>query len=88
MGEIWEGIKNFVLTTLGHGVSGAVVSAMYEVTRLVGAGIFELKAVAFGVTLGACIGFFKVVIEEIEKAREAGSLKTSVAKKTGKAYFI
>lgn len=88
MGDVWEGVKNFVLTTLGHGVSGAVVSAMYEVTRLVGAGIFEMKAVLFGVTLGACIGFFKVIVEELEKASQKGSLKTSAERKTKKAYFI
>lgn len=88
MGDIWEGVKNFVMTTLGHGVSGAVVSAMYAVVELVGKGMFEIQTVGIGVALGACIGFFKAIVEELEKASQKGTLKTSVERKTGKAYFI
>ena len=75
-----EVVKNFVYTTLGHAFSGGAVAGLYEVTKLIQGGVSDVKVLGFGLVLGACVGFFKTIVEELEKAKPittaAGQPKT------------
>ena len=82
-----EVIKNFVLTTLGHSVSGACVGAVYEVTQYIQNQQYGLGMLLTAALIGGSLGFFKSAVEEISKLKKQ-PIATAVAnKKSVKAYM-
>lgn len=83
---IWKVFENFVLTTAGHAASGAGVGALFEFEKLWVAGVpLSLTTLLTAVAIGGAIGFFKTIVEELEKLKKttaAGSVKPT------KAYFM
>jgi len=79
MNTILETIKDFILNTLGHAVSGAGVGILYELQQLATSGVtLNKEVILIAVGIGGSIGFFKTIVNELEK------LKKSTAVKPGK----
>lgn len=85
--SFWEVVKNFVLTTLGHAISGAIVGGLYELTQLYQAGTIDVQALVFGFCVGASIGFFRTIVEELEKWSMPTTAGKQIKKSVGR-YFI
>jgi len=88
--DLWETIKNLVLTTLGHSISGGVIAAAYEAVRLVQSGVSDWKILGSGLILGGCIGFFRALVESLEgmKTKDTKSAKIFGKTKSWGRYFI
>jgi hypothetical protein len=67
MNETLEWIKTFILTMLGHAFTGAATAFIYEIGRLVSAGVTDWSVLVTGALIGASLAFFKVIVSEIEK---------------------
>lgn len=83
--QIINTLKNFALTTLGHAISGAGVGALFELEKLFAVGNpISMSVILTAVAIGGAIGFFKTIVEEIEKMKKS----TAATVKATKAYFI
>ena len=88
MKNIWEAIKNFVLNTLGHAVSGFGVGALFEIEQLIVNGsAFTFETLLLAAGIGGSVGFFKAIVEQLEKLKKTTASKKGNGK-TKKDYFI
>lgn len=82
--EWYEGIKNWLLTTLGHAVTGAGTAAIFELTKLASSGAYNLNGLLLGVTIGGSIGLFKSIVGSLEALQKE---KGFAAAQPKKSYF-
>ena len=86
MNRILEIIKDFILNTLGHAVSGAGVGIVFELQQLASSGVALNKEVLLiAVGIGGSIGFFKTIVNELEKLKKSTAVKpkTSIRERMG-----
>jgi len=81
-----EEIKEFVLTLLGHAVSGGVTAAVYEVTQIAKTGEFTIDVLLTGVWLGGSIGFLRSALNFMESLKKPKG--TASAGKAGKRRYF
>ena len=81
--KIIEIVKNFVLNTLGHAVSGAGVGIIYELQQLATSGVaLDKTTILIAVGIGGSLGFFKTIVQEIEKLKKTTSAKAGISIRT------
>ena len=74
--KIVEIVKDFVLNTLGHAISGAGVGIVYELQQLATSGVAMNKEVILvAVGIGGSLGFFKSIVDELEKLKKSTQAK-------------
>ena len=74
--KIVEIIKDFVLNTLGHAVSGAGVGIVYELQQLATSGVaLNKEVILIAVAIGGSLGFFKSIVDELEKLKKTTQAK-------------
>ena len=80
-----ETIKEFVYNTLGHAISGAGIGVVYELQALfLQGGSWTPETVMFAIALGGSIGFFRTIVQELEKL---SAKATATGKKPLRAYM-
>jgi hypothetical protein len=89
--EAWSWFKEWALVTLGHAASGFGAAAIYELTQLYSAGVYDLKVLITGALVGGSIGFLRKIIDAIEalspKRTEAGTNQKRSMLKPARRYF-
>jgi len=74
--KIVEIVKDFILNTLGHAVSGAGVGIVYELQQLATSGVaLNKELILIAVAIGGSIGFFKSIVDELEKLKKSTQAK-------------
>ena len=71
--QIWDKILKFVLKTAGHAISGAGIAALYNLETYIAKGITDWKILLLGAGIGGAIGFFKVLVDELESIQPKGT---------------
>lgn len=97
MNEILDWLKTFLLTIIGHAITGSATAFIYELGRLLSAGVTDWNVLVTGALIGASLAFFKVIVSEIEKVVIAPSpvmvakgrkiTELKPVKKSFKVYF-
>ena len=81
---VW--VKDWVLVTLGHAASGFGAAAIYELTQLYSAGVYDLKLLFTGALVGGSIGFLRKIIDALEVIAPKRTAGTTT-KKSFRSYF-
>ena len=66
----FDEVKDVVLLVLGHAATGFGSAFLYELTQLLVNGVTGWQALLQGAFIGGSIGFFRVMIEELEKLKK------------------